>query len=101
MDTGLPVPIDLIAENPVRGSGFVSFRIQTWRIISETDESEVFQTGDDPFEETYDLPHYVLFGVCRDGTTEHIAERGSFEAAVALASNIAPGIKFQAVEHND
>ena len=92
--SGLPVPIDLVAPNPVRGSAFRAFRIRTMR--DHLEDTEVFQfTGDDePFDEEYGPLFLGLYGVCGDGTLEHIADRRTYKEAVELARALSPGILF-------
>ncbi len=94
VSTGLPVPLDFTAVNPVPGSSFGAFRIQTVRSVAEGDICEPFTLADDPFDEQFCPPHFALYGVGGDGLLEHIADRLTYAAAACLARNLAPGISF-------
>jgi len=90
----LPVPLDLLANNPVSDSGFVAFRIQTTRWSHEDESMSPFASGEDPFDAGFDQPVFGVYGVNRDGRMEHIADRVSYAMALDLAQKIAPGIAF-------
>lgn len=92
LSTGLPVPVNVVAENPVAGSEFVRFRIQTVRFARESDVAEAFTLDGDPFDEEFGEPVYTLYGVFDDDTLEMIADRDTFADAVKLARQLAPGI---------
>jgi hypothetical protein len=93
-DTKLPVPIDLIAANPVAGAGFQKYRIQTLRDTLEENEPTPFVAGDDPFDQNYGSFYFSLYGVETTGKLEHIADRKNYEEILKLAQKIAPGIAF-------
>jgi hypothetical protein len=90
----LRLPVDLIRDNPVPGSGFVRFRIRT--MCEQLDGSDVvaFSIGDDPFDEMRDAPFFSLYGLDVDGLPEHIADRNSYAAIRDLALKLAPGVGF-------
>ena len=94
---GLPVPIDESATNPVTGSCFQAFRIQTVRDSLDDGNTEPFTVGDEPFDENVGTPYFGLHGVGSDGLREHIADRQTYAEAVSLAEKLAPGISFAAV----
>ena len=94
---GLPVPIDRIAPNPIIGSVFRSFRIQTVRDVLDDEITEPFTLNDEPFDENFGAPYFGLYGVDADGTLEHIADRRTYAEAVSLAEKLAPGIAFDPV----
>jgi len=94
---GLPVPIDRVATNPVAGSVFQSFRIQTVRDSLEDEITEPFTLDDEPFDENFGAPYFGLYGVDADGLLEHIADRRNYAEAVSLAQKLAPGIAFDPV----
>ena len=91
-DDKLRVPVDVRAPNPVGGSEFREFRIQTVR--DDLDEGDVapFTTDDDPFDEEFGLPYFALYGVGDDGMVEHIADRDTYSDALNLAQKLAPGV---------
>jgi hypothetical protein len=96
VDDMLPVPIDLTAQNPVAGTGFRAFRIQTVRDSLDTGEVVPFVADDDPFDEEFAERYFALCGVGEDGDMEHIAERTSYGELLSLAQRLAPGIDFPA-----
>ncbi len=95
-DGKLPLPVDLRAKNPVLGSTFQEFQIQTVRDCDE-DAVAPFVLDDDPFDEEFSMPYFALYGVAVDGTLEHIADRRTYAEVVALVQRLAPGIAFPTV----
>ena len=91
---GLPVPVYLQAANPVIGSAFKTFRIQTFRRLEDDDAEEPFVSGDDPYDESFETPFFCLYGIDEAGNEECIADRPSYESARDLALKLAPGIGF-------
>ncbi len=91
-DDKLRVPVDVRAPNPIAGSEFREFRIQTVR--DELDEGDVapFTTDDDPFDEEFGPPYFALYGVDDVGLLEHIADRDTYSDALNLAQKLAPGV---------
>jgi len=89
----LPIPVDVIAGNPIPESEFRQFRIQTMREYDDGD-IEPFTLADDPFDDKFGPPFFGFYGVCDDGLLEHIANFDSYVAAVGLARKLAPGIQF-------
>lgn len=94
IDAGLPVPVDVVAPNPVPAAAFREFRIQTVRNSSDGEDVLPFTSDDEPFDEELGDPYFALSGVGEDGLLEHIADRSSYSAAVELACKLAPGIAF-------
>lgn len=90
----LPVPVDLLAPNPVPHSAFRQFRIQTVR-CSDDGDVEPFTISDDPFDQEFGKPHFALYGIPADGLAEHIADRASYQEIISLAQKLAPAIQFQ------
>lgn len=92
-DGTLPIPVDESAGNPVAGSEFCSFRIQTLR---ESKEGSIapFTPMDDPFEADAGPPFFGLYGVCAAGFLEHISDSRTYSDAVRLVRKLAPGIRF-------
>lgn len=88
----LPVPINVEVPNPVQGSGFVAYRIQTVRLLRGENEWAPFVVGDDPFDEAFEQPVFGLYGVKDDETLEHIADRETYQKARQLAQDLAPQI---------
>ncbi len=97
LSDSLRVPIDLRADNPMTGSGFVALRIQTVRCSREDGSMSPFTSDDEPFDEDFEAPLFGLYGVERNGEMEHIADRETYTAALDLAKKIAPGITFPSV----
>jgi hypothetical protein len=91
-DDKVRVPVDVRAPNPIGGSEFRAFRIQTVR--DDLDEGDVapFTTDDDPFDEEFGPPYFALYGVGDDGMVEHIADRDTYSDALNLAQKLAPGV---------
>ena len=90
----LPIPIDVIACNPVPGTAFHAFRIQTVRRAIEDDYAVPFTLDDEPFDEEFEAPFFGLYGVDQDGILEHIADRATYAEALNLVRNLVPGIEF-------
>lgn len=91
-DDKLRVPVDVRAPNPIGGSEFRAFRIQTVRDDLEEGDVAPFTTDDDPFDEEFGLPYFALYGVGDDGLLEHIADRDTYSDALNLAQKLAPGV---------
>jgi hypothetical protein len=91
------VPLELEAENPVHGSAFRRFRIQTMRCMPVEDGVVRMTVDDDPFDEEYERPFFELHGIGVDGRLEHIADRRTYVEACELARRLAPGISFPEV----
>jgi hypothetical protein len=89
LDGRLPIPVYVTADNPVPGSPFRKFRIQTWRDTLEDGDAVPYVVGDEPFDENFGAPYFGVYGVFRDGTMEHIADRESYAAAVELLQKLA------------
>ena len=94
---GLPVPIDRVAPNPIAGSVFKFFRIQTVRDSLEDEITEPFTPDDEPFDENFGAPYFGIYGVDVDGVLEHIADRRTYAEATDLVQKLVPGIAFDAV----
>ena len=94
LDDALPLPIDLRAANPVAGSLFREFRIQTVRDSLEDGDVVAFTSTDDPFDEEFGPRYFGIYGIGADGLPEHIADRSNYSEALALAQKLAPGIEF-------
>jgi hypothetical protein len=94
-DGKLPIPCNVVADNPIPNSPFRKFRIQTVRDENEEDGGNVpYTIGDEPFDENFGEPYFGLYGVYEDGILEHIADRQNYTEALALAEKLAPGIEF-------
>lgn len=94
LDDGLPIPIDLTAPNPISGSGFREFRIQTVRNSAEDGDVIPFTADDEPFDEKFGESYFSLYGVGENGQVEHIADRKSYAEVFDLVQKFAPGINF-------
>jgi hypothetical protein len=94
LDDELPIPIDLSAPNPISGTGFREFRIQTVRDSVEDGDPMPYTGDDEPFDEEFGRPYFGLYGVGEDGRLEHIADRRTYAEALSLAQKLAPGVAF-------
>jgi len=92
LDDKLPIPIDVRAPNPVSGSEFREFRIQTVRNDLEDGEVIPFTSDDDPTDEEFGSLYFGLYGATSGGLLEHIADRKTYSEAADLARKLAPGI---------
>lgn len=90
---GLALPFHLETENPVNGSAFHSFRIQTVRNELEGNVVVPFEAGDEGEDENFGVPYFAIHGVGRDGTLEHIAERRTYQEAAGLLRGLFPTIE--------
>lgn len=90
----LPVPVDVIASNPLAASPFKKLRIRTMRDAVDGSFSAPYTSAEDPFDEEYGPPYFGLYGIAEDGLDEHIADRRTFADAVSLAQKLSPGIEF-------
>jgi hypothetical protein len=93
-DAALPIPVDVRSPNPSPSSSFREFRILTMRDSIEDGIAVAFTPNDEPFDEEFGCPYFVLYGSDKDGLLEHIAERKTYVEAARLAENLAPGMKF-------
>jgi hypothetical protein len=91
---GACLPLDVAAPNPVPGSPFAQWRIQTIRCLTGDDDFEPLVYGDDPFDAEYDPPLVALYGMCVEGVVEHIKDFTTYADAVAFARKLAPGVDF-------
>lgn len=93
-DDTLAIPIDLTASNPIGGTGFREFRIQTVRDSVEDGDVVPFAADDDPFDEDFGTRYFALYGVGEDGKLEHIVDRKTYGEVLKLAQKLAPGVAF-------
>ncbi len=91
-DNKLRLPVDVRASNPIAGSEFREFLIQTVRDALNEGDVAPFTTDDDPFDEEFEAPYFALYGVGDDGLLEHVADRTTYAAALSLAQKLAPGV---------
>jgi hypothetical protein len=94
LDDTLPIPINLTAPNPIAGTGFREFRIQTLRNSLDDGDVVPFVAEDDPLDEEFGERYFGLYGVGEDGKLEHIADRATYGDVLSLAQRLAPGITF-------
>jgi len=94
LDDKLPVPVEVVALNPVPGSSFREFKIQTVRDAIEDSDPNPYSADDEPFDEEFGRPYFGLYGVGDDGKLEHIADRRTYSEALRLAQKLAPGVAF-------
>lgn len=92
VDGRLPVPFCIAAQNPLAGSGFRAFRIQTFRVSVGDEGVELFTESDELCDEEFGPPTVGLYGVDDSGLLEHIADRPTYRDAAALARKLAPGL---------
>lgn len=93
-DEALPLPINVTALNPISGSPFREFKIQTIRYSNDGEYSVPYSVDDDPYDEEFNSPNFVLFGIGERGLIEHIAERATYTEVVRLVRKLAPGVAF-------
>jgi hypothetical protein len=91
LEDGLPVPVDVWIENPIKESPFRQFRIQTVRNHLEDHWVEPYTADDEQFDPEYSEPYFGLYGVEEEGRLEHIADRANYGDAVSLVEKLAPG----------
>lgn len=91
---GLPVPVDLTADNPVTASDFSKFRIQTMRDSVVDDKPTPYVFGDKPFDEDFGEVYFSLYGVAETGLIEHIADRKNYRGVLELVQKLVPSIAF-------
>jgi hypothetical protein len=94
LDDELPIPVDVCSSNPSPASAFRDFRILTVRNLIEDGHAVPFTPDDDPFDQEFGKPYFVLYGSEEEGMLEHIAERKTYLEAVRLAEKLAPGVRF-------
>ena len=94
LDDTLSIPIDLTAPNPITGTGFHEFRIQTVRNSLDDGDVVPFVVDDDPSDEEFGAWYFALYGVGPDGKLEHVADRKTYGEVLNLAQKLAPGIAF-------
>ncbi len=90
-DGVLPIPVDVLVANPVEGSAFRAFRIQTVRDCLTGAEGVPFTETCEPFDEGMGERYFGIYGVEDDVTIEHIADRKTFAEARELVLKLAPG----------
>jgi hypothetical protein len=93
-DAKLPIPVDVLAPNPIANSGFRLFRIQTVRHSVEDGDVHPYTIDDEPFDSDFGSPYFGLYGVGEDGLLEHIADRRSYAEMLRLVSKLAPEVIF-------
>jgi hypothetical protein len=86
--------IDVRAPNPIAGSPFCEYRIQTVRNSIDGEITTPFTWDDDPFDDDFSEPYLGLYGVTDDGLIEHIADRATYREARKLVRKLAPGVEF-------
>ncbi len=91
-----PLPVDVTIPHPMPGAAFSALRLQTIRIAADDRECEPWTA--DTFRDLAPGESIVfgLYGVSSDGRLEHIADRGSWEAAVELVRGLWPGAEVEA-----
>jgi len=94
---GCNLPLDLVAPNPVAGSAWVRWRIQTVRWHREAEEMVPLLHGDDPHDPEYEPPAMALYGVDATGRLEHVRDSVSYAEARSLVMKLAPGVVFPEV----
>jgi len=94
LDDKLRLPIFLRAPNPVIGSAFREIQIQTMRNSAEDNEASPFTFGDEPFDEEFGPPYFVLYGIAEDGLLDYITDRQTYSQILSLAQKLFPGVTF-------
>ena len=91
---GLPIPIDLLRQNPLTSSRFRSYQIRSVREHMTDKEVHPFGPYDDPTDKSYGEIFYGLYGIEESGEAEHIADRSSYAEARSLAHAVVPRVGF-------
>jgi hypothetical protein len=91
---GLPIPIDLLRQNPLTSSRFKSYQIRSVREHVAEKEVHSFGLHDDPTDKSYGEIFYGLYGIEESGEAEHIADRSSYAEARSLAHAMIPSLDF-------
>ncbi len=86
--------IDMKAPNPIAGSPFREYRIQTVRNSMDGESSAPYTSDDYPYDDDFSEPYLRLFGVSDDGLQEHIADRPNYREVLNLVRKLAPGVDF-------
>jgi len=86
--------IDMKAPNPIAGSPFREYRIQTVRNSIVGDFSAPYTLDDYPYDDDFSEPYLRLSGVSDDGVQEHIADRANYREVLNLVRRLAPGVDF-------
>ena len=94
LDDKMPIPVDVTAPNPIAGTGFQEFRIQTVRDSPDDGDVVRFVADDDPLDEGFGERYFGLYGVGEDEKLEHIADRKTYGEVLNLAQKLTPGITF-------
>jgi hypothetical protein len=93
-DGRLPLPVRVVAENPMQASPFRTFKIQTELSTTDGETRLPFTVGDEVEDEECGAILFVLYGIAADGTPEHITDRQTYTEVVELARKLAPGVFF-------
>lgn len=96
----LRVPIDIMASNPIIGTRFCAFRIQTVRDSIRGDYTKAFTPDDDPFDPEFTEPWFSLYGLGEYGHVEHISDRATYHEILDLVTGLIPGIEFPPEPHS-
>ncbi|MFO1439643.1 MAG: hypothetical protein U1F81_15080 [Verrucomicrobiaceae bacterium] len=94
---GFGLPLDLMVPNPVAGSAFVHWRIQTVRWDAVVESMVPVRYGDDPHDADAEAVVVALYGIEADGRLEHVRDSETYAEARALAMKLAPGVAFPEV----
>jgi len=89
---GNHLPLCLTVLNPVSGSAFVQFRIQTVRWHQEDEDWAPLEADDDPQDPDFETPVLALFGVDAAGHSELVRTFATYAEARAMALKLAPGV---------
>jgi hypothetical protein len=89
--------IDMKAPNPIAGSPFREYRIQTARNSTDGEFSAPYTSDDYPYDDDFSEPYLRLFGVSDEGVQEHIADRANYREVLNLVRRLAPGVEFPQV----
>ena len=94
---GFNLPLCLTAQNPVSGSAFVQWRIQTVRWHEEDEDWAPLEAEDDPDDPDFETPVLALFGVDAAGHSELVRTFATYAEARAMVLKVAPGVEFPEV----
>jgi hypothetical protein len=91
---GSRLPLGLTVPNPVSGSAFVQWRIQTVRWHEEDEDWAPLEAEDDPDDPDFETPVLALFGVGAAGHSELVRTFATYAEARSMALKLAPGVGF-------
>lgn len=88
------IPLRIHATNPIPQARFQTVYIQTVREAKDGSGIYPFTEEDDLADPCFGSLFYGVYGRDAEGTSEHIADRRTPEAAIQVATGLIPGLLF-------